>query len=445
MTDDNAIDADPLVAPNEAAKLLEIADSTVYDAIKRGTLPSEDRGRKMVRISEVRRAKLLNQAHVLGRTDIKAAGVTARDVAAAVAAGAARPCANPERKFSLEDVDGIIAHKRGTWVAPPKQMPAVSVEPPPSSEPANAPSIQPVATAHESEINEAAKIDQPDEPPVVHDPFLIRSGSLRALVDYIFRHHDPFLLPPTYWDTSSCPDFEPPLGVHRYTYGVQYLDEEHGPYIAIRRSSGWVFEDAALSREAQDNNFDAAETFVWAPGREAREYEGANITWRMKRADWEKAYYLRRRQLVAEGVRVDLLSDPVSAERRDRIAILRRYHEESWAPSDLPDWFWDTAECPPFERPNDVAAFEYGDQEPDPETGMIGTWVCRSDVHTWALGEANGLERQDGTDRHELVPGAHARGDLPKKYEAETRACQAAELEWKEEWRRRRRMRGGDF
>lgn len=413
--------SEPTVTVSEAARLLQMAESTVYAWVKDGTLASEERsGSKMIRRSVLRATKLLREVDVLGRSDVKSERITDSDIARAVDAGAARPTDIP-RRYSLDDVETIIAFKNGTWAAPIG------------------------ATAEAAPAPRAVAAAAPGGA-VAPDAFEIRSGRWNALLDYIGVHHDAFKIPPTFWETCSCPDFVPPAGVHQYTDGIPLEDESLGPVIPIRRSAGWSVENGHVTRVPADDCVSERQGLEgWRHGRESPEYEAANIHYRELRSTWEQAYALRRRQLIAEGVRVRSLPDPPSIARRDRQAMLERYRLEGWAPSDLPDWFWDADECPPFEAPAEVCYFDYGEQGPDPDnptSGVIGTYIRRTGLHHWTFSPPS-LVFSPGSEHHDWVPGAFTRGDVPSKYEREMQNWRVAEFEWKQEYGRRKRMRDG--
>jgi excisionase family DNA binding protein len=186
MTDEENT-AEPTVTVSEAALLLGMAESTVYDWVKEGTLPSVVRsGMKMVLRSVLRKTKLLREVDVLAHPDAKAAAVTESDAARAVNAGAARPSESP-RKYSLDDIDAIIAFKRGAWVPPATPTPAVA---PPLT-------------------RDAPRVVPPRSVPTVADS----DRSQRGPADEPVRQHDEGL--PCDFDTPVSPSREPPRYMRR--------------------------------------------------------------------------------------------------------------------------------------------------------------------------------------------------------------------------------------
>src|ERR1039458_5307967 len=169
------------------------------------------------------------------------------------------------------------------------------------------------------------------------------------------------------------------------------------------------------------------------------EFATENMRWRQQRLEWEEAWYLRRRHLRAEGSNPLDLPSSAPAESRNPQLLLRKYHEESWGPSDLPDWFWDAERCPPSEPPNEACRYQFGEQGVDPKgSGEMGTYIRSEDVWNWSIDE---LCHRPGDERFDWVPGLHAAGGRPAKFEKENRECDAAEHAWEEEWRRRARRR----
>jgi hypothetical protein len=440
-TDDDSDFSEPMLTAAQARDLLEtVSESTVYNWLVDGRLKFEVRDNlKLISAATLRRTPLLHQVDVLGRTDVKALKVTERDLATAFADGVVHPSNAPDRRYSLEDVEALKARKNGTWRAALTELESGAVE---------------RAVIPSASSGAGAGALSPRKPvPVEPDPFLLHEGRWPALVDYIANHGDPMRLPPAFWDTRSCPEFIPPAGVFRFTYwlpfALQFDDGEIMPQnVGIRRSAGWVVLDAGadgqqLFEEPEDDMFDSEEKHVWPPGKEAQRYGVFNLHWRSLRESWEQAWQLRRRQLRATGVDTRALPNAEAPGRRDRRAILRRYHEEGWAPSDLPDWFFDTDECPHFEAPNETCLLDYGEAAAHPQTGEPGTWIRCTGFHNWVMGP-NALEYKAGDDHFEWVPGAFPAGAVPARYEKEAHAYRTAQQEWVEEWRKRARFRRGE-
>lgn len=436
-----------------AAGFMRVSENTPYNWISSGWVESELReGTTLIALSKLRRAKVLRQTDV--RNHLATQGIedkadkkdlVARAIADAVAAGAAKPLLRPpapsatsapEPRFSFEDVEAIVALYRGTWKPP---------DPPPSRGALEGPGPEPKRTA----ANRNAVPLDPDE-------FLLRAGRGAVLEDYIVNHREPMDLPRTYWDTRDCPEFVPAAGVFRYTYWrIVFVEEETDYSIGpvprlvtyIRRSKGWLVQGGRPVPAPENEEFalDRSDEIHWPPGKEVPSLERENQRWRQQRMQWDQAWYLRRRELRAMGI--DPLGLPSCApiEPRNRQDLIRKYHEESWGPSDLPDWFWDTEECPPFEPPNEVARYEYGEPGPNPDSSSreVGTFIRCFGKWYWMQIPSELIE-QRADDYFRWVPGRYPAGTLPTEFTRENREWEAARHAWIEEWRLRGRRRRGE-
>jgi hypothetical protein len=441
MVPGHAEHGETMLTVAEAKRILEtVSESTLYNWIDEGRLECEMRdGQKLVSVSSLRRTPLLQRADVLARSNVKALKVTEGDLTNAFADGALHPSDAPDRRYSLNDVDALVAWKSGTWKSGVESQ------------------ILAIGRAGNSTATSTSVAGalRPKNPMSIEpDPFLVHAGRWKALVDYIANHGDPMRLPATFWDTRTCPEFIPPTGVFRFTYWLPFGIQEYGVLVAtvpvgIRRSAGWVIiadgEDGRpeLRQEPEDDRFDAEDEFMWPPGKEVPRYGAFNLQWHSLRESWQQAWHLRGCQRRAAGTDVRTLPAAEAPQRRDRRALLRRYHEESWAPSDLPDWFFDGEECPSFEPPNDTCLFEYGEACENPSTGELGTWIRATGSYSWVLG-TNAVTFRPGAEHEEWVPGVFTEGTIPAKYQAEAHQYRAAEEEWLEEWRRRARFRRGE-
>lgn len=440
-----------LLTVNTAATFMRVSDNTPYNWIKNGWVEGEQRdGTTVIALSKLRRAKVLR--HVDVRNHLATQGIqdkgnqpdlVARTIADAVAAGAATPllrsavqsaASPPDSRFSLEDVEAIVAFYGGNWKP---------TDPPPPSAAAEGPSREPKRAG----AGNAVPLDPAE--------FVLR-GRGAVLEDYIVNHREPMDLPKTFWDTRDCPEFVPAAGVFRYTYWrVGYIEEETEESVGevpvlvtwIRRSKGWLAKGGrpVPAPENEEFDFDRTIPVPWPPGKEVPSYELENQRWRQQRMQWEHAWSVRMRELRAMGIDLMTLPTCASIEPRNRQALLRKYHEEGWGPSDLPDWFWDTEECPPFEPPNGVGRYEYGEPGPNPESDSSeeGTFIRYFGSWYWTVAPCELYEEQ-ADDRFLWGPGRYPAGTLPTQFTSANREWDAAQQAWREEWRVRGRRRRGE-
>lgn len=411
---------DQVLTVAQAASLMGASENTVYSWLKDGRVDHVTRdGVKMIALSNLRRAKVLRQVDVIDR--LQRERVAEKDIAEAIAQGAAKPSSAPDARFSLEDCDGIVGLKTGTW-KPPTQALATTIEPAPVVR------VEKVA-------------------PLERDEFLVRAGRWDALFDYLANHKEPAQLPPTFWDTRDCPEFIPPAGVFRFTYWHEERVPSDNPFDRptwftwIRRSDGFILRDGKLYAAPEDEEFAKSMRFG-AHAMEAPSYALQNAQYRTLRLAWEEAWYLRRRQLRRNGIDPLELPSAAPAARRNRIQLLEKYHREEWGPTDLPDWFWDTEECPPFEPPNGIARYEFGRQGPHPLHGHLVTFIRRTASYNWDGN--NHVWFEAGNERYDWEDDVWEMGTIPLRFEHLTREYDAAKQEWLEEWRRRTRRRRGD-
>jgi hypothetical protein len=434
VSDQHGVPEEPMLTVAQAAELMSVVYNTVHNWIREGRIEFDVRnGIKVVVLSKLRAAKLLRESDAsnhLTRQGVDSDGLIAR----AVARGAARPI---DSRYSLEDVEAILAFHNGVWKRPESATPPEKAE--------EAPRVA-------DDANENAV-------PVEPDDFLVRAARWDALKDYIKNHGDPARLPPTFWDTWDCPEFVPSAGIFRYTYWrTNHVEMETrnslGPVPVLvtftRRSAGWILRGGRLFSVPEDELFAQNDELSaenkdarWPPGKEDPAYALANERFRQQRLAWAEAWSVRRRQLRASGV--DLITLPRSGapERQNRQMFIAKYHREGWGPSDLPDWFWDTEACPPFEPPNGVRLFEYGEQDKNPDTGELGTFIRCSASWDWTLFPCE-VSMNEPMERCDWVAGVHPEGTRPFTYEDQNRRWDTAKHAWEEEWRARGRRRGKD-
>lgn len=418
----------------DAAALACVSVGTVRNWINMKMLTAEMiDGAYRVDAATLRGSKLLREKALLARAALREAAIEQADLAQAIECGAVVPIAGSPRLFSLNDADELLRWKRGEWIAPTQ----VEDDEPRASD------------NHDGEVVEVpaddASVPLPgDESHSTH--LDVRSSGWPVLVRYITEHRDPYKLPRWYWDTRTCPEFVPPAGVFRYIYWYLFnADAEGNPCTGIKRSQGWRWDkqQRKLSPVPEDECFDCEDEVTWPPGREPPKYAKQNLRWRHLRADWQQAWFQRRGELRAQGI--DPLSLPIAdtSERRDRRAILLRYREEHWAPCDLPDWYWDTDPCPPFEAPTWVSRFEYGEPAHDPAgSGKMGTWIRWRGMWQHPIGDRVFFEPVN--DQLEWEPSVFEEGTVPAQYEENNHEYDLAVMEWQEEYRMRQKRRRGE-
>lgn len=415
---DRAQAAETWLSVEDAARLLGVSDNSIRNWIRSGALPySEKNDKKQVLPSVLRQQKLLREKDLLNRGELIDADIEATDLAAAIASGAVVPSDDKIRRFSLEDAEALLGFKKGTW----------SPAPPPPPQPAP--------------VLEAEPVERPSAIAVVaRAPETLPVGSeyWSVLLEYVAGHQDPFKLPETFWDTRTCPEFIPPAGVFRFTYGAIAFDEERGCCTCIKRSEGW----AGGKLVPENPQFAIQRKVIVKAGQDHPAHKLENLRWHQLKRDWEAAWYLRRRRLRAQGVDPMTVAYLPTPEPKDRRALLERYRDEHWTEADLPDWFWDSDEPPAFEPPTQACRFEYGKQAPDPEgSGTPGTWIRRTGIWQHPIGDRVFFEPAE--EHFEWVPGAFAERDIPPAYEQETRRYDQHVQAWHREWERRRRRRLG--
>lgn len=390
-----AEDDSPLTI-SEAASMAAVSESTIRSWIKTKRIGSElVHGAFRIDRSAFRNAKILRKKSFLDCAALLEVGVEWNDIARAIDAGAVVP-SEPTRCFSLNDRAVVRSFKLGTWKAP----------------------------------NESVTAPAADEPDGTDDDFEQRLGRWPALRAYLFEHGDPTRLPAHFWETRLCPEFVPPVGVFRYTYG-QLADFQNGMAVSVKRSEGWSRRGSKLRFVPERDAVMFLQQDEWTPGAEPPQYQSQNLRWRSLRVEWRQAWFQHRRELLARGIDIAGLPDVEPTGGRNRRAVLRRYHEEHWSPSELPDWFWDAKEPPPFDPPTGVERLEYGEQQLDPSgSGQLGTWIRWSGMWQHPIGDPVHLSPPD--DRFEWVPGRFDMGSTPEQYGEVNREYDLALAEWNE-------------
>lgn len=420
MSDDRAAKR---LSVDEAAHAAGVVPNTVRNWIKDGLLSAEtDEGTTLIDHDVFVQAKLLRQVDLLGLPSVKGAAVSEADVIEATGAGIIFPSAAPNRRYSIQDGRDVVAWKKG-------EMP-----------------LSRSSGGGDESVQQPANESQPETAqPAGATGTTDRSGRWEMLREYITGHGDPAKLPAVFWESRYCPEFVPPLNVYRSWFGGIVFSEEHGSIRLVARSPVWVLADGKLVLEPENDAFDFEE---WDADRERLplgepvQHAEMNLRYRELRRAWDEGWYQRRRELVAAGLDVEALPDTLSHEGRDRVRIIERYHVERWSPADLPDWFFDTEECPPFVPPTNVVRFEYGKSDVDPKTGQPRTWIRQSEAWGDSIGEPRPIYFP-AEERCRSVPGVFPEGEVPPECADANRRYDLSKQQWEEEWRQRKRRRQG--
>ncbi len=400
---------DPRLSVEEGARLLGVSTGTIRNWIKSRALEAETNGESVrIAYSVLAKAKLLRETELLALPVVREASVTEADVPRGIVGGIISPTDAPDRRFSLQDGLALAAWKRGDQIAEPRGR-ALLVEPP-------------------------KRLSVPTEWATDY------SGRYGAWIQYMLGHKDPAKLPPTFWDTRTCPDFIPPAGIFRAWYGgfsCSVEENDIGPmrrFTVIARTAVWTVENGKLILLPEDDEFDDVDGSHRA-GQEPPEYAAMNRRYRELQLAWKEAWFQRRRELRALGIDLGTLPEPLCFEGRDRVEIIRRYHREHWSPADLPDWFFATDECPTFVPPTSVFRFEYGECAYDPRIGGYSTPIKTSAGWTQMMFEPTvtfiPAMVQSG-DR-----GCYPEGSTPAESAEANLRYDLAEEQWREEWRQR--------
>ncbi len=331
-----------LLSVEEASRQMGVVPNTVRNWIKAGELTDVGDGTKIqIDVEQLRVARLLREVDLLGLSHVQDAGATAVDVTEAIVQGIIER--TPRRRFSLLDADRLCA-----WMHRRAGECEARFDP---------------ATANSEE--------SPQQPGVSLEEWATDcSGRFEALKEYMLSSRDPGRLPPTFFDVRVMPDFIPPVGVFRAWYGSSMtIDEEGLParsVTMIGRCAVWVAHGNKLIRMPATDGFRLVSPGGLPPGETPPEHAEANLRYAELARVWRDLFRRRRGELRARGISIVTLPDAFSFEGRSRRDAIHRYHREHLSPSDLPDWYFATEECPPFEPPTGVFRYEYGAQAVDP-------------------------------------------------------------------------------
>lgn len=399
-------------------------------------------GRQYVAVAELFAVKRIRTNELLQHPKALEVELTRADLSLA-AADPVRPIKDARGFYSLQDLDALVAWKSNGATAQIANA-VVPVTVATTALATATTSADAVVDEPESQPAPAPIRLEPREAPALAsllDPGA-RADFWRDIVNYIFGHKDPYKIRPEFWDVRTCPEFIAPAGIflHYWSPFGFDADEDGGPYQCVYRTAGFVGRVDDFVALPEDNIAEEVDGIEHPPYSDVDAYALHNRRWRETKAAWEDAFYKRRLQLRAAGVDVSLLPQDRSAGRRDRVALIERYHERSMKPCDLPDWYWDTEEEPPFEPPTGAGRFEWGEIVEDP--GGAFTYIAASERWEQPM---EGVIYVGADPRCDRDPGVHrAPEPLPEEYEKRNVRWRREREAWRQEWLSRRRSRFGE-
>lgn len=279
----------------------------------------------------------------------------------------------------------------------------------------------------------------PDAPPIVSD---LGTGPdaddtrdrRRALLDYLENGRSPCELPTWFWDTPAPPTFVPPLNVFHYEFAARRMNDAQDSFVTeIKRSAGYTRnEEGKLVFAPESPSFDLASE-LHAAGTTPPWLEHENRMYELAREDWFELVRLHGQPTIDKG--------PGAHDKRDREATIRKYIAARGRPCDLPDWFWDVPEMPPFVPPMQVFWYQCGEQFVHEGSGRTMTYMMRSEGwgEFWTGSDAAPEPHFMPFDAMEFpVDGAYPPGAVPAEFAEDNWRYQVARQEWEAEWRRRR-------
>lgn len=382
-------------------------------------------GRDHVDVAELKAAQGLRVNELLQHPTAVEVKLTRSDVSHAVAAGRVIP---RDDQYSVNDLAAIIEHRNAAGV------PASAAEKPGVMADSQAVSVPP----QPADAGPDADFSPPADDEILSPA--ARAGYWSEIRRYILDHKDPYLIRPEFWDVRVCPEFIAPVGVFSYYWSERLWDEIDGAHQAILRTAGFVVREGNIVAVPEDDEIGDVEGLDQRPFSPVERFALESLRWRATKAAWEDAFLKRRLQLRRAGVPVSMLAAERTGGRRDIGDLLDRYHKRFWKPCDLPDWFWDTEEMPPFEPPTECVAFWWGEiEEAD---GEARTWIECSASWGDSLG---GVRFNAASKRLSVVPGAHRESDpLPEEFAELNARYERERHAWEREWKWRRQLRFGE-
>jgi hypothetical protein len=255
----------------------------------------------------------------------------------------------------------------------------------------------------------------------------------RALHDYLEHGKSPCDLPAWFWQTPDPIPFVPPLDVFHYEYAVRRFDEARRDFITeIKRSAGYTRNDEGQVAYVLEDPAFSYDVDLHPAGVGPARFDHENRMYELARRDWHEQVRLHGLGTVA----------PDELERRDREATIRKYVATRSRPCDLPDWFWDTPEMPPFEPPLQVFWYQCGEQFVHGPTGQVMTHMIRSAGwgEYWTGADlAPEIHYMPFDSKAFVLEDAYAPGTVPAEFAEDNWRYLVARQEWEAEWRRRRR------
>ncbi len=410
------LESSPLLPVARLAELWDVTPQAVYQWHQKGhiTCLQEHDGHRVASERAARAEKVLRRNEV--RRRLIKSGVADSAIGLAVQLEAVRPicwAGTTEPRFSLDDVDAISnCYREQTR---------------PSTRAALAP-------GGPRSVNESVA------PEPIEDAGDDRHDRRRAVFEYLCRGQSPCDLPLWFWDNIELPEFVPPLGVFRCEFADRAVDPvAKRVFTEVTRTAGYQMVDGELTFVPADPCWTTVDG-VHPIGGTPPWLQSENRTYDLARDEWINQYrhhgpYRNENPASIPGI------------RRDREAAIRRYLALRQRPCDLPRWFWDTPEMPPFVAPLDVALFVCGEQTTEMETGRVVTYVRRSAGwgETFEPGDRGPAIHFIAADDHWFpVNGAYPPGAVPPEFVEANWRYELARQEWELEWQRHRQAQTGE-
>jgi hypothetical protein len=392
-----------LLTVRELSKLWNVTEQCVHKWNKASAIQLSKRdgdGRWVLSQDEARRAKVLREADA--KRWLSARKVPESELDLAVHVGKVTPevrASNGEERFSIDDLETVAKTYR--------------------------------------ESNEASAAPKPLAPPVVIEPSAVATESARdrrrVILDYLENARSPSELPTWFWDVPDSPAFVPPLDVFRFEFAARRMNEESNTFVTdIKRSAGYTRNGAGQVVFVPEDDAFALAQGLHPKGATPPWLEHENRMWELAREDW-----FEQVRLHGHGERD---TRPGAHERRDREGAIRKYIATRARPCDLPDWFWDVEEMPPFVPPMQVFYYQCGETFVHEASGPM-TWMIRSEGwgEYWTGADLAPEPHYMPFDmRAFAVEGTYPTGMVPDELAEENWRYLVARQEWEAEWRRRR-------
>ena len=345
-----------------------------------------------------------------------------------------------DRRFSLDDLDTIEQmHREATSasfepvvVHPGTPRGRNQAEESPSSGVETQHGAAPAQTAVDAEPLRSKQAGE-DDVTSCSTSFVAstRFDRREAIFRYLTQSQSPCDLPAWFWHCSDCPPFVPPVGVFRYEYGEAVFEPDTNDlWTAITCTGGYEVVDGKPRVIPADPRWGRVSS-LWHAGKCCPPgYEFDNLQYDLAIEEWYAQY---RRFGCGKAA--------VGPERRDREAAIRKYIGCGLRPCDLPGWFWDVPEMPPFVPPINTFLIHCGEQFLHKEGDEMMTWLVRSEgwEEMWTSEDPGPrIQPRPRIERLFPISGAHPSGSVPEQFLELNWRYAIAKQEWEAEWLRHR-------